>query len=131
CADGAAGADPARRRAPRARHVAGDLLLRAGRAARADGARDDAALAARSGQTRAGVHLGSQPTRLPRRAYRRNPHEWVSSSCRLCDPGYAGRMAAPVKVDDELDLKVDTLAYGGNGVARLNGFVVFVRRGLP
>src|SRR5215208_2836776 len=40
-------------------------------------------------------------------------------------------MGAPVKVDDELDLKVDTLAYGGNGVARLNGFVVFVRRGLP
>ena len=26
---------------------------------------------------------------------------------------------------------VDSLAYGGNGVARLNGFVVFVRRGLP
>ena len=40
-------------------------------------------------------------------------------------------MAAPVKKDQELDLKIDTLAYGGNGVARLNGFVVFVRRGLP
>ncbi|MFN2470960.1 MAG: 23S rRNA (uracil(1939)-C(5))-methyltransferase RlmD [Gaiellaceae bacterium] len=40
-------------------------------------------------------------------------------------------MAAPVRVDDELDLHVDSLAYGGNGVARLNGFVVFVRRGLP
>ena len=40
-------------------------------------------------------------------------------------------MAAPVKRDDELDLQVDSLAYGGNGVARLNGFVVFVRRGLP
>ena len=26
---------------------------------------------------------------------------------------------------------IDSLAYGGNGVARLNGFVVFVRRGLP
>ena len=37
----------------------------------------------------------------------------------------------PVKVDDELDLRVESLAYGGNGVARLNGFVVFVRRGLP
>ncbi|HVM16082.1 MAG TPA: 23S rRNA (uracil(1939)-C(5))-methyltransferase RlmD [Gaiellaceae bacterium] len=40
-------------------------------------------------------------------------------------------MAAPVKLDQELELRVDSLAYGGNGVARLNGFVVFVRRGLP
>jgi 23S rRNA (uracil1939-C5)-methyltransferase len=40
-------------------------------------------------------------------------------------------MVAPVKRDDELELQVDSLAYGGNGVARLNGFVVFVRRGLP
>ncbi len=40
-------------------------------------------------------------------------------------------MAAPVSKGDELDLHVDSLAYGGNGVARLNGFVVFVRRGLP
>jgi 23S rRNA (uracil1939-C5)-methyltransferase len=40
-------------------------------------------------------------------------------------------MAAPVARGDELELTVDSLAYGGNGVARLNGFVVFVRRGLP
>jgi 23S rRNA (uracil1939-C5)-methyltransferase len=40
-------------------------------------------------------------------------------------------MAAPVARDDELELSVESLAYGGNGVARLNGFVVFVRRGLP
>src|SRR5216117_737603 len=40
-------------------------------------------------------------------------------------------MAAPVAKDQELQLSVDSLAYGGNGVARLNGFVVFVRRGLP
>ena len=40
-------------------------------------------------------------------------------------------MAAPVRIDEEIDLRVDSLAYGGNGVARLNGFVVFVRRGLP
>jgi len=40
-------------------------------------------------------------------------------------------MAAPVSIDDELELTIDSLAYGGNGVARLNGFVVFVRRGLP
>jgi 23S rRNA (uracil1939-C5)-methyltransferase len=40
-------------------------------------------------------------------------------------------MAAPVAKNDELELTIDSLAYGGNGVARLNGFVVFVRRGLP
>ncbi len=40
-------------------------------------------------------------------------------------------MAAPVARDQELELTIDSLAYGGNGVARLNGFVVFVRRGLP
>src|SRR3954465_4433048 len=40
-------------------------------------------------------------------------------------------MATPVSRGDELELHVDSLAYGGNGVARLNGFVVFVKRGLP
>ena len=40
-------------------------------------------------------------------------------------------MAAPVQRDQELELTVESLAYGGNGVARLDGFVVFVRRGLP
>jgi 23S rRNA (uracil1939-C5)-methyltransferase len=40
-------------------------------------------------------------------------------------------VAAPVRENQELELRVDSLAYGGNGVARLNGFVVFVRRGLP
>jgi 23S rRNA (uracil1939-C5)-methyltransferase len=40
-------------------------------------------------------------------------------------------VAAPVARDQELELHIDSLAYGGNGVARLNGFVVFVRRGLP
>src|SRR5689334_20955421 len=40
-------------------------------------------------------------------------------------------MAAPVAKGQELELDVDSLAYGGNGVARLGGFVVFVRRGLP
>ncbi len=32
---------------------------------------------------------------------------------------------------DELELTVDTLAYGGNGVARLEGYVVFVAGGMP
>jgi len=40
-------------------------------------------------------------------------------------------VAAPVQRDEELELTIDSLAYGGNGVARLDGFVVFVRRGLP
>ncbi|HET7567596.1 MAG TPA: 23S rRNA (uracil(1939)-C(5))-methyltransferase RlmD [Gaiellaceae bacterium] len=40
-------------------------------------------------------------------------------------------MAAPVAKGDELELDVESLAFGGNGVARTGGFVVFVRRGLP
>jgi 23S rRNA (uracil1939-C5)-methyltransferase len=40
-------------------------------------------------------------------------------------------VAAPVAKNDELELEIESLAFGGNGVARLNGFVVFVRRGLP
>jgi len=40
-------------------------------------------------------------------------------------------VAAPVVKDQELELRIDSLAYGGSGVARLDGFVVFVRRGLP
>src|SRR5919112_943138 len=40
-------------------------------------------------------------------------------------------MPAPVVKDQEVELTIESLAYGGNGVARLDGFVVFVRRGLP
>jgi 23S rRNA (uracil1939-C5)-methyltransferase len=40
-------------------------------------------------------------------------------------------MAAPVTKNQEVELDIESLAYGGNGVARLDGFVVFVRRGLP
>ncbi len=40
-------------------------------------------------------------------------------------------MAAPVKMHEEIEVSIDSLAYGGNGVGRLDGFVVFVRRGLP
>jgi len=40
-------------------------------------------------------------------------------------------VAAPVQRDQEIDVTIDSLAFGGNGVARLDGFVVFVRNGLP
>jgi len=40
-------------------------------------------------------------------------------------------MAAPVKRGEEVELRIDSLAYGGNGVGRVDGFVVFVRGGLP
>src|SRR3982751_6548114 len=38
--------------------------------------------------------------------------------------------ARPAK-GQELDLRVDSLAFGGNGVARLDGYVVFVAGGVP
>ena len=40
-------------------------------------------------------------------------------------------MTAPVRTGDEVDIRIDSLAYGGNGVGRVDGFVVFVRGGLP
>jgi 23S rRNA (uracil1939-C5)-methyltransferase len=41
--------------------------------------------------------------------------------------------AAPTRPSrgDELDLRIDSLAYGGAGVARLEGYVVFVRDAVP
>ena len=41
------------------------------------------------------------------------------------------RVAAPVRKGEELELRIDSLAYGGNGVGRSDGFVVFARGGLP
>jgi 23S rRNA (uracil1939-C5)-methyltransferase len=38
---------------------------------------------------------------------------------------------APLRRDEEVELHVDSLAFGGNGVGRVDGFVVFVRAGLP
>ena len=37
----------------------------------------------------------------------------------------------PPKPGDTLDLTIDTLAYGGQGIGRVDGFVVFVRGALP
>ena len=41
--------------------------------------------------------------------------------------------AAPARPQrgDELELRIDSLAYGGAGVARLDGYVVFVRDAVP
>jgi 23S rRNA (uracil1939-C5)-methyltransferase len=41
--------------------------------------------------------------------------------------------AAPARLSrgDELDLRIDSLAYGGAGVARQDGYVVFVRDAVP
>jgi 23S rRNA (uracil1939-C5)-methyltransferase len=40
-------------------------------------------------------------------------------------------VAAPIHPGEEVELRVDSLAYGGNGVGRVDGFVVFVRGALP
>jgi 23S rRNA (uracil1939-C5)-methyltransferase len=40
-------------------------------------------------------------------------------------------VAAPVAKGQEVEVRIDSLAYGGNGVGRIDGFVVFVRGGLP
>jgi 23S rRNA (uracil1939-C5)-methyltransferase len=61
------------------------------------------------------------------------------STAPSADPGeanLAGVDGAPVAAarprrGDELRLTVDTLAFGGAGVARLDGYVVFVSGGIP
>ncbi|HMI71010.1 MAG TPA: TRAM domain-containing protein, partial [Solirubrobacteraceae bacterium] len=44
-------------------------------------------------------------------------------------------MSVPTKTrverGQELELTIDSLAFGGAGVARLDGYVVFVRDGVP
>jgi 23S rRNA (uracil1939-C5)-methyltransferase len=40
-------------------------------------------------------------------------------------------VAAPVRKGEEIEVRIDSLAYGGTGVGRVDGFVVFVRGGLP
>jgi len=40
-------------------------------------------------------------------------------------------VGVPVRKGEELELRIESLAYGGSGVGRYDGFVVFVRGGLP
>ncbi|MEA2312264.1 MAG: rRNA (uracil1939-C5)-methyltransferase, partial [Solirubrobacteraceae bacterium] len=51
----------------------------------------------------------------------------MSSSDAVSTPATSARPSR----GDELELTVDTLAYGGNGVARRDGYVVFVAGGVP
>ena len=37
----------------------------------------------------------------------------------------------PVKKGQELILKIDSLAYGGKGVSRVDDFVIFVKNAIP
>jgi 23S rRNA (uracil1939-C5)-methyltransferase len=45
-------------------------------------------------------------------------------------PAADARLPRPAR-GDELELKIDSLAFGGAGVARLDGYVVFVQGGIP
>src|SRR3954453_20026628 len=45
-------------------------------------------------------------------------------------PTADARLARPAR-GDELELTIDSLAFGGAGVARLDGYVVFVQGGFP
>ncbi len=40
-------------------------------------------------------------------------------------------MAVPLKKGSELELEIETLAFGAKGLARLNGYVIFVEQSLP
>ena len=62
---------------------------------------------------------GGQPNPGPTRVRSLPPAQLPSAR------GRAGRKG------EELELRIDSLAYGGNGVGRVDGFVVFVRGGLP
>lgn len=37
----------------------------------------------------------------------------------------------PVKKGQELELNIDSLAYGGKGVSRVDDFVIFVKNAIP
>src|SRR5262245_58088573 len=74
---------------------------------------------------------GTTTTRETTTEGTRTPTPWLRATESEAPGRYAPAMAAPVTKGEELELSVESLAYGGNGVARHDGFVVFVRRGLP
>ena len=43
----------------------------------------------------------------------------------------AGQTATRPRRGEQLEVEVDSLAFGGRGVARVGGYVVFVAGGLP
>ncbi len=45
--------------------------------------------------------------------------------------GSRGNPEAPVKKNQVLELTIESLAYGGKGVARLDNFVIFIKNALP
>ena len=70
----------------------------------------------------AAVARGSRPVRAATgRACRRRPRARV----------YTSPVAASPERDSEVELVIDSLAFGGRGVARLDDFVIFVDRALP
>ena len=42
------------------------------------------------------------------------------------DRDFRSRMTAPVRVGDELDVKIEAVGEKGDGIAKKNGFVLFV-----
>jgi len=42
------------------------------------------------------------------------------------DRGYGQRSFAPVKVGDEIDVKIEAVGAKGDGIAKIEGFVLFI-----
>ena len=70
----------------------------------------------------------SARTRTARRCSGRSSASWLTPLPST--GGHAQTSTRPAR-GAELELTVDTLAHGGNGVARLDGYVVFVAGALP
>src|SRR4051794_32393746 len=70
--------------------------------------------------------------RTASRCWRRSS---ASCSRAVVAPPILGRMESSTftrpEKGAELDLHVDALAYGGNGIARMEGYVVFVAGAIP
>ena len=101
--------------------VAGEDLPRRRRRARRWSRRG-----ARGGPARASSRRRRGPRRAARRA--RQDRRWTP-----CHPHISMSSATFTRPSrgDVLELTIDSLAHGGNGVARLEGYVVFVAGGVP